>query len=284
MKVRLDPFDKHTVGIGVFNPSKVGDNRASILEGGKLALLVNLPNTTSDSVHDAAPQRDMIAVEPEAHEIQRLDIQFADLPISFQPQPILSELVCDLTTDAVKFLLVPAKNHHVIHVAQVILRMKLLFDIVVNIRDKEVCEHLRKQHTNRQAVTLMQNHADEVEQPAVFESMFEFHHEAVWLNGWIELRHIHLQVILSVLAVVLYPAFHVFLPVVDTPVWNAAAGKLIHAHVNPFFDGKVNAPMDHLIWIETRLENIALLVARAVNDPLGLIFAGAKPFFNQNFL
>ena len=146
----------------MFNPSEIGDDRAGILEGGKFALLVNLPNATGDSVHDAAPQRDMISVESETHEIQRLGIQLADLPISFQTQPVLGELVCDLTTDAVKLLLVPAEHHHVVHVPKVILRMKLLLDVVVNVGDEEVCKHLRKQHPDGQSVALVQNQTDQV--------------------------------------------------------------------------------------------------------------------------
>lgn len=146
----------------MLNPSEVGDNCAGILEGGEFALPVNLPNTAGDSVHDAAPQRNMVAVKPESHEIQRLHVQFADLPISFQSQAVLSELVCDLAPDAVKLLLVPAEHHHVIHVAQVILRMKFLLDVVVNIRDEEVGEHLRKQHPDGQSVALVQNQTDQV--------------------------------------------------------------------------------------------------------------------------
>ena len=146
----------------MLNPSEVGDNCAGILEGGEFALPVNLPNTAGDSVHDAAPQRDMISVESETHEIQRLGIQLADLPVSFQTQPVLGELVCDLTTDAVKLLLVPAEHHHVVHVPKVILRMKLLLDVVVNVGDEEVGEHLRKQHPDGQSVALVQNQTDQV--------------------------------------------------------------------------------------------------------------------------
>ena len=126
----------------MLDPAEIGNDCAGIIERGKLALLVNLLHPAGDSVHDAAPQRNMIAVKPEAHEIQRLRIKFADLPISFQLQTVFGELIGNLPSDAVKFPFVPSENDHVIHVTQIMHRMKLLLDVMVNVRNKEIGEYL----------------------------------------------------------------------------------------------------------------------------------------------
>lgn len=226
----------------------------------------------------------MISIEAKAHEIKRFCVKAIYLPISLEAQTIVCKPTFDLAANLMQLLLAAAEHHHVIHIAQIVDCTKLLLNGVVYVGDKEIGENLRKQHANGQAVRFAKDRVNEAQQPFILDAASQLVHEPVGFDGWIELRDVHLQVILRVLMILTYPALHVFLAVMHAPSGDAAARKFIKAAVYPIADRQIDAPMHHLIWIKARLEDVSLLVAGAFNHALGLIVAGDESFFLEHCL
>jgi len=136
----------------MLNPSKVRDDRACVAKGGKAALLVHLLDPSSDAEHDASAQSSVVTVKSKPHEIQRFIIKLANLPVALHMQPVFFELLRNLLSYAVQFFLASTENNHVVHIAQIVLCVELLLDIVVDIGNKEVRKDLRQKHSYRQPV------------------------------------------------------------------------------------------------------------------------------------
>lgn len=182
------------------------------------SLLVNLTHLSRDTEHDAAAQGHMIPIKTKSHEVQRLLVQPADLPISFEAQAVLSELGLNLPTHPVQLALAPAKHNHIVHVSQIMSSAEVLLDPMIHIGQIEIGKHLRQQHPDGQAVALAQDSDDEGHEPFVLEFTPELFNELVNRDAGIELGDVHLQVILRILVIVPDPFGHKTLAVMHATI------------------------------------------------------------------
>ena len=122
-----------------------------------------------------------------------------------------------------------AEDNHVVHVPDVMRSAKNLLDEVVHILQIEIGEHLGKQDADREFVAPPQDQRNEIKRPPVFDFPAQHIHENVNLDGWIELPHIHLQIVFRVLPVMPERSFDILLRIVDAASRNAPAGVGVDA-------------------------------------------------------
>lgn len=112
--MRFYPGQEHFVGITCVYPPHIGQYGSGVLRCSPLALFIHPPNSPGYPQHDGSAKGCAIPPKSKAHEVQRLLILLANLPITLHFEAIGMHPVFDLNAHFVEFLFVRAKDHHII--------------------------------------------------------------------------------------------------------------------------------------------------------------------------
>lgn len=280
MKIRHNPLLIQCMAVCAGQPAEVTEHACRKMI--RTFVPVRSPDVLRQPEHDASPDRCSVPVKPESHEVERLLVEPADLPVAFKTQADLADIRFDFLPHPVQLLFVRAEDHHIVHVSEIVFRPELLLDVEIRLCEKEVRVDLAEQHTDRQAVVHAENLFVQPQKPLILDDPAELDHEIVRLDAGIEFTNVHLQVILRVLPVIPHPLFNVPLSLVDAASRNAAHVQRVEPPEQPRLQYEIDTPVYHLIRVEPRLADLSLLFAGAFLDGGRNIGARLEALFLQH--
>ena len=167
--MRFYPGQEHFVGIACVYPTHIRQYGGGVLGRGPPALLIYPANSPGDPQHNGTAQGGAVPPKPKAHKVQRFLVLFADLPVALHFQAIGVHPFFDLDPHFMELLFVGAKNHHIVHISDVIRCAQLLLDVKIQRGKIEIRKALAQQHTDGQTVIKVYNTIQKGQHPLVLK-------------------------------------------------------------------------------------------------------------------
>lgn len=235
-----------------------------------------------------SPQNRLVPIKSKSHEIQIfsnmypvslriIEQKYLPVVLHFKAENAV-QIVFDLFSDFMKFSFIRSENHHVVHIANIIDGMKLLFNIVIQLSQIPVGKPLRCIKTNGNASITrnrIYNFKQDLQKSPVMDQIRELFFQSIMRDGIKILLNVHFETVFTILPTVPNPFLNPFLSKVRSSAWNRSVRVFIHGlhkyRLQNIYDHMVNN-----LFLHGWDNNLSLFPSNAIINQLWFVLGVMK--------